>query len=314
MKNKTIKNKIGLLKYKLLDCWPYYFQNKKALQLRENFKSKLKYIPEIILKEPPHIEIHMLCGKKHVDMGIWSTWSIMRYFENSHLYIHSDGTLDDEDILLWKKIIPSLTIVHKSEAGIKAKDYIQSAFPFLYNWRNTDWCGSYLVDFHLFGKTDFIITMDADVLCFQNPLKLKEMISNHICCWNRDINTAYSASAIIINNILSIKVPNNFNAGFTLMRRMNETDFSFINDAIEKLHNSQIVDINHLWSSQTYLAISATNFNGVISELPQNYNIYKGKTDKSSVLRHYVGIPSIRPRYFLEGIPRLLCDINIPCN
>ena len=36
------------------------------------------------------------------------------------------------------------------------------------------------------------------------------------------------------------------------------------------------------------------------------YQIYRGRTKADTVVRHYVGIPAIRPRYYLEGVPLLL--------
>jgi hypothetical protein len=311
MKRKSLRNRLGSLKYKAIDCWPYFLHVKKASYLRQQYQKMLLNLPPAEKHSDLCIEVHMLCGKRHMDMGIWASWSLMRFFSGVSLYVHSDGSLNEEDIDQWKKIIPMLTLIKREEADEKAKTVLKDRYPHIARWRKADWCGCYLVDFHLFGSSKQIIILDADVLCFNDPLLLKQNISDDISCWNKDITNAYAAPPEEINRLLSITLPDRFNAGFCMISRIAHDDFDFLESVINTFEDSKTIDVDHLWSSQTYLAAILANRRTPSNPLPSEYDITRGQKNHSCVIRHYVGIPSIRPRYFLEGIPCLLSQIGL---
>lgn len=302
-----------MLKYKVLECWPYKFKERRAAKLREQFRPMAFQLPQIPAPRCPEVEIHMLCGKAYLDMGIWASWSILRFLENAMLYVHSDGTLEDEDIAAWRKVVPGTVLVSRMESNERAATEISSRYPLLYQW----WCeyflGTHVVDMHLFGKSNRLIVMDVDVLCFRRPVELEDSLAldEPVCRWDRDVRSCYSADSAdtdILNSITGLRIPESFNSGFQLTPRFNREEFEHLEGMIGLLRADGRVDTNHLWSSQLYCAMCAA-IRLDSHAFPDSYNITLGKTRDNAVIRHYVGVPRVRPRYFTEGIPKILRDL-----
>jgi len=284
---------------------------KKGLQFRNQVSAEMMNLPPLPSVTVPEIEMHMLCGKKQLDMGIVASWSLMRFIDNCILYVHSDGTIDDEDMIKWRHIIPGSVLIPKKEADEAVKNYLSLKYPKLYNWRVGNWAAYQLIDYSLFGKTSKIISCDSDVLCFCRPDFLLEKIKNDDSGihWNNDLHTCYSTSLESLKRITGLDIPAKFNLGFIYSPRLTDNDFTQIEKMMEKLQHIEKFDLNHLWSSQTYFSFIVPFHHGS-SPLPENYSIRKGKKRKNTVLRHYVGIKSIRPRYFLEGWKDILNQIQ----
>ncbi len=310
MSKSRLRQAAGMLKYKILDCWPYKFKELQAAKLREQLRSKAFELPRLPDSKNPKAEIHMLCGKKQLDMGIWASWSILRFMDNAVLYVHSDGTLEDGDISSWEKVIPSLVVIPKGEADRRVADTLGTTYPLLYAWRCHNWCSAQLVDMHLFGECDRLIVMDSDVLCFNEPVELRDslMLEEPVFRWSRDVRSCYSESIEVLNSITGLKIPEAFNAGFQLTPRFGSEEFEHLERMIGLLQADGRVDINHLWSSQTYCAMCAARWPDS-QALPDRYAVTFGWTPDDAVVRHYVGVPRVRPRYFVEGIPKLLRDL-----
>lgn len=307
MSKSRLRRTIGMLKYKVLDCWPYKFKQMRAAKLRERFRPRAFELPQIPAPDSVKVEIHMLCGKKQLDMGVWASWSILRFMSNAILYVHSDGTLQDEDYQRWRQVIPNALFISKNEADIVVKSRIASSYPRIYNWRCNNWCGGQVIDIHLFGQSDRLISMDSDVLCFKEPIELLKAVSNNCAVfrWNKDLRTAYSQEIEVLNAVTGIVLPESLNAGFLLAPRFDDSFWEHLEKALAVLENDSRVYPQHFWSAQTYYAICAARCPQA-QALPDSYAVTLGRTSDDTVVRHYVGIPLIRHRYFTEGIPRLL--------
>lgn len=310
MSKSRLRHAAGMLKYRVLDCWPYKFKERQAAKLREQFWLQAFQLPPLPAPNQMGAEIHMFCGKKYLDMGIWASWSILRFMKNAVLYVHSDGTLDKEDIAAWKRVISGLVIVAKTESDEKVALRIRQRFPLLYEWRCTNWWGPGLVDMHLFGELDRFVVMDSDVLCFRDPVELRAslMLEKPVCTWNRDVRSCYSESIEVLNSVTGLKLPEAFNAGFQLTPRFGSEDFKHLERMISLLKADGRIDTNHWWSSQTYYAMCAAKC-PESHALSETYAATLGRTSDDVVVRHYVGIPRVRPRYFTEGVPKVLADL-----
>ena len=307
MSKSRLRQSAGMLKYKVLDCWPYKFKEMHATRLRHKLRDKVFKLPQIPAPDKAEVEIHMFCGKKQLDMGIWASWSIMRFIKNAVLFVHSDGTLRDKDNCSWQKVIPSIIIVSKKEADNRAADVLATDYPLLYTWRCHNWCSAQVVDMNLFGESDRLVIMDSDVLCFRKPTELQASLAldEPVYRWNRDIRSAYLADIELLNEITDLLLPEAFNAGFQLTPRLGNRDFEHLERMINLLKADVRIDTNHFWSTQTYYAMCAARCSNA-QALPNSYAVTLGQTQDDAVVRHYVGIPSVRPRYFTEGLPKIL--------
>jgi len=296
-----------MLKYKVLDCWPYKFKEIRAAKLREQFRPRAFELPQIPAPKSVKVEIHMLCGKSQLDMGIWSSWSILRFMDNAILYVHSDGTLECADIDSWKKVVKGLVFVSKEEADALVESEISKRWPLLYEWRCSYRAGAQVVDVHFFGETDRLIVMDSDVLCFRDPVELRDWVAaaEPVFRWHKDVRTCYIADTELLNEITGLVLPEAFTAGFCLIPRFGKKYFDHLEKMLKVLSTDGKVSVHRYWSPQTLGAMCAA-LDPHAKPLPGSYAVTLGRTSDDMVLRHYVGIPRVRFRYFTEGMPRLL--------
>ncbi len=168
----SVRNMLGLLKHKVCNCWPFFLQKRYAMKLRKSLYGSAFSLPSLATPREPTAEIHMLCGKEQLNMGIWSSWSGLRFLKNVILYVHSDGTLNHDDFILWKKVIPGSFLIKKEDSNNKATEIMSKRYPLLYRWRGLNWAAAQIIDYHLFGNQNIVISMDADVLFFKEPIEL----------------------------------------------------------------------------------------------------------------------------------------------
>ena len=291
-------------------CWPYKFKQRQAAKLRAQLRPKAFELPPIKPVGKPEIEIHMLCGKKQLDMGIWASWSILRFMDNAILYVHSDGTLQPDDLNVWRKVIQGLIFVSKKEADARVGSEISKSFPLLYAWCCCYKYSAQVIDMHLFGQTDRLIVMDSDVLCFREPMEVRHWVSaaEPACRWQVGIRTCYLADTKLLKQITGLSLPEAFNLGFSLTPRYREKHFDHLEKVLKALTTNGRLDINEFWTGQT-LGATCVVLAPHAKPLPSSYTATLGPTSDDMVVRHYVGIPQVRPRYFTEGIPRLLADL-----
>ncbi|MBN1788206.1 MAG: hypothetical protein JW806_07405 [Sedimentisphaerales bacterium] len=307
---RAIRHAAGMFKHKLLYSWPYKGMQAKAAKLREQLYPMISNLPPIEATAKPEVEIHMLCGKSHLDMAIWASWSFMRFLKNSMLYIHSDGTLEDSDIALLQKIICPSVIVTKSEADACVAAKLFKLAPRLCQFRDTNLFASQITSMQLYGNLDRFLMLDADVLCFSDPCELRAalMADKPAFRWGSDLRTAYVASVSKLKEITQLQIPEGLNLGNMVTPRMNEEDFRYLEELIPSLQADPDVDMECSWAPQTLLAIIAGRYHQT-RPLSRDYAVSLGRTSDNAIVRHYISIPATRPRFFLEGIPKLLKNL-----
>jgi hypothetical protein len=302
---------LGDLKWRLVDRWPYAILKPFANRRRERYRRQLDRLPPIRSSDAPvDLEVHMFCGKEHIDMGIWASWSVMRFFENPVLYVHSDGTLGDAEFEQWRGIVPGAVLVSSSEADEKFAAELAGDFPTLSRWRDGYWSARQVIDFHLFGDAHSFLGLDSDVLCFRRPREVEEHLREHRpgFRWNRDLHDFYSADRALLESVAGLAIPAAFNCGFLLSPRLTRDDFAFLDETLEALDSASI-DVFHWAMGQTLYAICAAR-DADSAPLPSTYDVRFGRGPSELVARHYVGLWNVRPKYFLEGVPRLVSELE----
>jgi hypothetical protein len=286
----------------------------RAEKLREDYKKELLKLKGLEAgcdtDSSDLLEVHMYCGSSQLDRGVWASWSLLRFFENYRLYVHSDGTLNEIHGAFWRRYIPHLHLVGVEEANQRINDYFSENNPLLRKWSQEYWCSAQVVDAHLFGKAPKILIMDSDVLCFSDPKELRSELKNpgSDCRWNEEAgDSVYSAKPETLERITGKKIPRRLNAGFLLTRRFDSSIYDTLEDYLQRIHQSNGIDVNHHQSAQAYYAMCAAEYDD-IGPFSTSYRISLGKTLRGSVIRHYVGIPTVRYRFYTEGIFRILTE------
>jgi hypothetical protein len=87
-------------------------------------------------------------------------------------------------------------------------------------------------------------------------------------------------------------------------------DFLTLDQHLKEIKANPMIDLNHFWSEQTYYALMAARFpkSRAFSEV---YSNSVGTTTGRQIVRHYVGIPKVRFRYFTEGLPRITEPVGL---
>jgi hypothetical protein len=160
---------------------------------------------------------------------------------------------------------------------------------------------------HFFGDAPAILIMDSDVLAFQRPVEVMNALTaaRPGFAWCRDLRNAYSAEPGLLCEITGVSMPERLCAGFMVCPRLNLGDFMELEAHLDAIHRDERIQLNHYWSCQTYYGLLASRRVGA-GILPETYDNTAGRTGPRQVLRHFVGIPRVRFRYFSEGLPRVL--------
>lgn len=305
-----IRKTLGHLKWHLFGVLPYYQLKKKGERFRLEWMDRGSQLPSLQWNGQSGPEIHMMCGKNHVDMGIWASWSLLRFLPGASLFLHSDGSLRDEHIESWRRVIPNLTLIAKEESDLRARQVFKDRFPLLSEWRTRQFYSVKFIDFHLHGTSDRIILLDSDVLCFDKPTELIDGLNalESPLLWHIDDKSYYLAPTKVLKACTNVEVVERVNSGFLLTKRWQIEDLQYFENILQKLQDYSL-PIFHYWAEQTMYAISA-NRHGNAAAFPGKYSVYFGKTLQSSTIRHYAGVPKLRPRYYVEGVPILFSQIN----
>ncbi|MDA0349738.1 MAG: hypothetical protein O3C43_21930 [Verrucomicrobia bacterium] len=308
----NLRKELGRLKYLLLEDLPYRGFAKRVPDMRKALWDKVPILPALPQSKGNDVELHMLCGHRDTAMGIFASWSLLRFLEETgKLYVHSDGSLTDDDIEKWSAVIPDLVVVSKEEADRRVTEVLEGTTQHLYRWRCNYGMSAQVVDAHFFGEAQKIVSFDSDVLAFHSPdAFISSVLSSTMeYMWCQDFQDAYSAPRQMFQDVFGIEMPNRFNGGFMVTPRFSLETFQEVDEIMETMRLDGRIDMDHYWSAQTYYAILAAR-RGLTKMMPPTYDTHKGRTRRSAVVRHYVGVDQIRFRYFTEGIPRLLKQIG----
>lgn len=300
------RKKLGFVKLHVIDRWPYKLQELAASRRRAALAGFVRGLPPLAAGgETELCGIHMMCGHKHADMGLLASWSLLRFDRRLKLFVHSDGTLTEEDKAVWSKVIPEVAFTDPAARDALVERRLPPELTALRQWRKHHLYSIKLIDTHLYGASGQVVCLDSDVLCFKHPGRLLELMASGeaVAAWNGDIATSYPVPPEKIFAVAGIAPPQNFNAGFLLSQRFGEADFRFLDGMIQRFE-AQGVNVRHMWFEQALYGVMAAR-HPQQGPLPPQYAIQRGRTKDDAVLRHYVGVPKIRPRFFLEGLPIL---------
>ncbi len=308
--NKTLRQRLGKAKYYLFDKLPYKNALQNVARMREEFRGRLAHLPPVAGGGGADVEVHMLCGSGSTDMGMWASWSLMRYIPAGTFVLHSDGSLTGSDLEAWRRLIPNLLYVSKEEGDRMSRERLEGRHPALAAWRPENPYSIKAIDSHLFGEQPRIIVIDSDVLCFSNPTELLKNLADPELnfSWNEDARSCYVVPREQLEQIVGHPVPDLFNAGVLVAKRYDDDDLALMNEAF--LQCSTAGPTNTGWFEQSLTAVLAGRM-GKGLPLGKDYRVVVGKTCKSAVMRHFVGMDRVRYRFFKEGIPRVLEDLGI---
>ncbi|MBL7645457.1 MAG: hypothetical protein JNK74_04615 [Candidatus Hydrogenedentes bacterium] len=303
----SIRKRAGAAKWWLQCHSPQtLFHQWRSHTVRARLRERFDNMQPLPLPDKGELEIHTLCGHNQVDMAVWSLRSLCRYGSVSMpVYVHSDGSLTEEDSALLSRLFPGVKIVDKSEADRTWKQQQSSAHAHLDTFRRDAHCGRKLVDPHLFGESKWLFLMDTDILFFEEPVRMLEMFNGAVSkeeltyiSWNAADGLA--ASSQELSERVGWEPVSRFNAGALFLPRFDKEAWATISSIVNSFPQEWV---RHFWIEQTVYALIAAKY--AYRTLPPNYEVGINSR-KNCVARHYVGVPTVRPRMFTQGIPQSL--------
>ena len=135
----------------------------------------------------------MLCGEAQVDMGMWASWSVLRFLPGAAFILHSDGTITEESLSVWRRVVPQLECVACRDVEERMNAAL-SGLPHLSAWRKQHAIARQAIDYFLCGRKAYVLGLDSDVLCFKTPEAIINAIRNGNpgALWLKDGIYAYS--------------------------------------------------------------------------------------------------------------------------
>ncbi|OGY45187.1 MAG: hypothetical protein A2744_01370 [Candidatus Buchananbacteria bacterium RIFCSPHIGHO2_01_FULL_44_11] len=287
--------------------WQYIYNKfilaKKIYRLNRVFGEEITH---------QNLSIHTMLGHKHVVMGLWSLCSfyIAANFSGK-LYIHSDGTLTNNDQKILSKFFPQSELVDPGQVLSKyAAEYDQ--YPPIKKFRlehKDNFFQTKLIDPYIISTKDIRLFFDVDILWFKNPDLIQNEIENgcpHSLMMSQlfkssdnpsDANTVYFKDGSKLPEKYST-----YNGGIMLYSKNNFPAAKLIN-YLENLDMSRL-ESQH-WVEQSGYAYNMQH----LEYLPmENYPIKELVTDRV-VARHYTG--PRRAEFYIEGIPRIIKKLGI---
>ena len=300
-----LRRTLGLLKWHATEVLPARFRQALMPRLRRRWANRLVSLPSLAeSSDGLDMEIHMLCGEATADMGVWASWSIMRFVPGAALYVHSDGTLQDETFTKWKRIVPQCRLVPKTTADALVAAGFEQKYPLLSTWRTHTVVAPQNIDYFLFGEREYVLGMDSDVLCFRSPELIIQSVRQRLteALFMRDRMYAYSMPETTFLQRYGALAPTRVNGGFWLSRRLSDADFAFMERELASWDGDWR---DAYWAPQTLLGAAFSRRSG--GYLPAHeYVLALGGHTRDAVVRHYLGTRFFRPRFFTEGIPAVI--------
>ncbi|MGR3540524.1 MAG: hypothetical protein ACU0BS_03745 [Hasllibacter sp.] len=257
-------------------------------------------------------EVHMLCGEGQAVMGRLASWSLLRFGGGLRLVVHSDGTLDPRTAEGWRATVPGMRIARPEESLAAARATL-AGHPRVLDWTERYHFGAKLGGFYGLARSDRLIELDSDVLTFARPDALLEAVADPrpTMAWNRDQIYAYAHPAAVLERVLGDLVPrglpDRLNAGYLASFRFGPATWDRLETALERLDRDPRTDPLRFWTHQTLLAVVAAGPEAAAAgPLPPIYDMHRGPTRPHAPMRHYPGAPGTRPRFFVEGVRRIV--------
>jgi hypothetical protein len=261
--------------------------------------------PQILKTQPfadtksTRCEIHVLTSQDDSLNLLWALKSFYHYAKCDYsLCIHSDGSLNNNQIASFNFHFPNARVISKLDAD-EIMAQVLSNYPNALRFRQSNHLAPKLFDFKHFLQSDRMLLLDSDVLFFSYPEELMKRIENTQYTkntFNKDVMYGYTIPFEELQPHLDFDLIPFFNSGLGLIHK---ESINF--DWIEKFLALPNI-VGHFWRiEQTLFALCSSKFG--VELLPEEYNVRLDKGIKGLVSRHYVG--RIRHLMYTEGIRQL---------
>jgi len=248
-----------------------------------------------------NVPVHVLTGRNDWQLA---AWMLASWFEFSGaawpVFIHDDGAIPEEGRAIFHKLFPSVCIISRKEADEKM-DILLRPFPHCHSYRNEHALSLKIFDFTMLTPGERFLVFDSDILFFQRPHELLDVIASGAegCWFNEDVAEGALITAAEARDKLGFEIWPRVNSGLGFVNK-SAIDLNLCEQALAQ---TSILK-GHIWCiEQTLYMLCAARF-GKGGLLPRRYEVSLEKdAARDAVCRHYVG--AVRNRFYAEGLKRL---------
>lgn len=261
--------------------WRYIFAP-KVFKNNDNFEKKIN---------ESDLSVHILTSQNDLLMLMWSLKS---FYQNADiigsLYIHSDGSLSDKDVLKLKKHFPSAEIIKPENITFKKIKNYQAIFSARSG--NHPVLLKKLIDPYLVSDKKYCLIIDSDLLWFSRPneLNINEADNKSLMMSNYGQHCyVYYKNGKKIDNKLA-----DLNSGVVLYKKdnfnLNKLNEYFVNVDILDERNSHFIE-------QAGYAYCLKN----PVKLAEDKYVIKQPINDNVVVSHYTS--PLRVKFYIQGLP-----------
>jgi hypothetical protein len=253
-------------------------------------------------------EVHVLTGRDRFPMAFWMMGSLISTRQSiPHFVLHDDGSLGETEEHLVGELLPNSRIVKSTDAD-KEVNALLRGYPLLAGYRENHVFGKRLTDFLFYCQHEYLVSIDTDILFFQNPRSFfrDNGYGGKKSIFMKDVKNSSLVSAEHFEDRYGSPLASSVNAGM----------FSMPAKILQWTEMENIISDFHLLSiprgewfvEQTILAALAT-LHGGVELLPETYELtLGGSAANDAVARHYVG--QVRHLFYSEGVPKVKMSLE----
>ena len=242
-------------------------------------------------------EIHVLTSSRDYVNLIWGLKSFYHYSQKQYaLCIHCDKSISSEELSVISYHFPQANVVPWDVATESVLDWLED-YPLCREIREKYYISVKEFDFFFYLKSDKMLLFDSDLLFFESPQHLINIIEDenyNLNSVNGDISTAYSLPSDELRKLVDFEIIERFNSGLGLVHKS-----SLSLDLFEEFLGLPGI-LSHKWRfEQTLMALASCRQGAEL--LPCEYDVYLGEDEERLMpMRHYVG--AIRHLMYKEGM------------
>jgi hypothetical protein len=276
----------------------YFKGGPKSIYYREKLRPKILHSAPQETNEGAQYEVHILTGKYDWVNLLWAIKSFVQHCgPDFRFFIHDDGTLDAGQSTKLQSFIPQCVFISRGMSNERVYAELKE-FPRCLAFRRNNYLAPKVFDFKIFSDSEKIIVLDSDILFFHRPGVLLDRLfqpSFRLNSFNKNPGFGYAISSSEIRRRFGIFMDGNFNSGLGVLHVK-----SINYDTIEKLLSDDDIFRGHPHRIEQTL-IAACCFLHGHEYLPDDYDVYYGKTLFQKPCRHYFS--PARSLLYSEGMP-----------
>ena len=113
-------------------------------------------------------EIHTMLGIRDVQMYLIAIKSLLRWYADVAVVVHSDGSLEPDTRRTLEHHVPGIRVIEAADADRYAAERLPEGSA-IAKWRGVDAFYRRLIDTHLWSRTPKRVILDSDVLVVNEP-------------------------------------------------------------------------------------------------------------------------------------------------